>query len=156
MILNKKTLCSTGFSEKKIQFYTRPLHLKYLCSVLKCIDLIFRLRQRRFSTYFSSPTSDDVVHERGHLIQNRTTATQPVTLSAQETTPNHLHRRATGGTGEPFPRNQIPWCWHTRAIGTKGAPTRRESRGEWNQFIDHTVNDRVHAILYLQKDGWSS
>ncbi len=150
MILDKKTLWSTGFSEIKYSFIR-----------VRCIWNIYAVYSNTliwFSGYDStgSVLISPVPHQMMSYMNVGTLSRTELQLLNQlhcrardDTEPSS--RRATGGTGEPFPRNQIPWCWHTRAIGTKGAPTRRESRGEWNQCIDHTVNDRVHRYFIFTK-----
>ncbi|KAJ3612767.1 hypothetical protein NHX12_019025, partial [Muraenolepis orangiensis] len=67
-------------------------------------------------------SSDDVLHERGHPLQDRAPAAQPAALPQEAPPPDHLHGRAAGGPGEPLPGDQVPGRGHPGAAGPEGAP----------------------------------
>lgn len=90
-----------------------------------------RLRQRRLGTAVSRPPSDDVLHEHGESHTHRAAAPQSAALPQEAAAPNHLHRRAAGGSGGPLPGDQVPRRRNPWTTGPQGPPAGGKSGGEF-------------------------
>lgn len=113
-----------------------------------------RFWQHGISAVISGASPNDVVYERGHAIAHRAPAPQSAALQTEEETPDHLHRRAARGPGEPFPRNQVPGRWNARTVSAQSPSTRGESGGElygYQLIGNQTVPIHGFRIMIVRK-----